>query len=122
MRASSRPISGTAPPRGWPVVRVPACRRMAETLLEIAGLVAGYGAVTVLRGVDLAVAAGEVVAVLGSNGAGKTTLNNNVSALYRPFGGRVRFAGADITGVPPERVVAAGLVQVPEGRRIFPNL
>jgi branched-chain amino acid transport system ATP-binding protein len=95
---------------------------MAETLLEVTGLVAGYGAVTVLRGVDLAVAAGEVVAVLGSNGAGKTTLNNNVSALYRPFSGRVRFAGVDITGAPSERVVAAGLVQVPEGRRIFPNL
>jgi len=95
---------------------------VAELLLEVSALVAGYGAITVLRGVDLTVCAGEVVALLGSNGVGKTTLNNNVSALYRPFAGRVRFAGADITGVASERVVAAGLVQVPEGRRIFPNL
>jgi len=95
---------------------------MTEALLAIEGLVAGYGALTVLRGVDLAVGAGEVVAVLGSNGAGKTTLNNTVSGLVRPSGGRVRFAGADITGAAAERVVAAGLIQVPEGRRIFPNL
>src|SRR5260221_2058031 len=95
---------------------------MAEPLLAVDGLVAGYGLVTVLRGVDIAVHAGEVVAVLGSNGVGKTTLNNNISAIHRPFEGRIRFDGADITGAPSERVVAAGLIQVPEGRKVFPNL
>lgn len=91
-------------------------------MLEISGLRAGYGAIEVLRGVDLAVGSGEVVALLGSNGAGKSTLNNNVSGLYRPFGGAIRFDGNDITGVPSMRIVEAGLVQVPEGRRVFPNL
>jgi branched-chain amino acid transport system ATP-binding protein len=91
-------------------------------VLEIKSLRAGYGAVEVLRGVDLAVAAGEIVALLGSNGAGKSTLNNNISGLYRPFGGTIRFDGADIAGAPSMRIVEAGLVQVPEGRRVFPNL
>jgi branched-chain amino acid transport system ATP-binding protein len=62
------------------------------------------------------------VALLGSNGAGKSTLNNNVSGLYRPFGGTIRFEGKDIAGIAPQRIVEAGLVQVPEGRRVFPNL
>jgi branched-chain amino acid transport system ATP-binding protein len=91
-------------------------------VLEIKSLRAGYGAIEVLRGVDLAVAAGEIVALLGSNGAGKSTLNNNISGLYRPFGGTIRFDGADIAGAPSMRIVEAGLVQVPEGRRVFPNL
>jgi branched-chain amino acid transport system ATP-binding protein len=91
-------------------------------VLEVKSLRAGYGAIEVLRGVDLAVAAGEIVALLGSNGAGKSTLNNNISGLYRPFGGTIRFDGADIAGAPSMRIVEAGLVQVPEGRRVFPNL
>ena len=91
-------------------------------VLEIAGLHAGYGAIEILRGVDLAVGAGEIVALLGSNGAGKSTLNNNISGLYRPFGGSIRFEGKEIGGAPSTRIVAAGLVQVPEGRRVFPNL
>jgi branched-chain amino acid transport system ATP-binding protein len=91
-------------------------------LLEVGALHAGYGAIEILRGVDLTVGAGEIVALLGSNGAGKSTLNNNLSGLYRPFGGRVRFAGNDITGARSTRIVEAGLVQVPEGRRIFPDL
>jgi branched-chain amino acid transport system ATP-binding protein len=91
-------------------------------VLEVKGLRAGYGAIEILRGVDIAVGAGEIVALLGSNGAGKSTLNNNVCGLYRPFGGTVRFEGNDITGARSTRIVEAGLVQVPEGRRIFPNL
>ena len=91
-------------------------------MLEVRSLHAGYGAVEILRGVDLAVGAGEIVALLGSNGAGKSTLNNNVSGLYRPFGGTVRFDGVEIAGLPSTRIVAMGLVQVPEGRRVFPNL
>ena len=91
-------------------------------MLEVKSLKAGYGAIEVLRGVDLAVAAGEIVALLGSNGAGKSTLNNNISGLYRPFDGTIRFDGREITGAPSMRIVEAGLVQVPEGRRVFPNL
>src|SRR3954469_14112439 len=91
-------------------------------VLEIAGLRAGYGAIEILRGVDLAVGAGEVVALLGSNGAGKSTLNNNACGLFKPFGGALRFDGKDITGAPSTRIVEEGLIQVPEGRRVFPNL
>jgi len=83
---------------------------------------AGYGAIEVLRGVDLAVGAGEIVALLGSNGAGKSTLNNNVCGLYRPLAGTIRFDGKEIADAPSMRIVEAGLIQVPEGRRVFPNL
>jgi branched-chain amino acid transport system ATP-binding protein len=93
-----------------------------EPLLSVTGLRAGYGPIEILRGVDLAVETGEIVALLGSNGAGKSTLNNNVCGLYRPFGGTIRFDGREIGGVRPMRIVEAGLVQVPEGRRVFPNL
>ena len=95
---------------------------MTQALLEISGLKSGYGRVEVLRGVDLAVNAGEIVALLGSNGAGKSTLNNTVCGLVPTWAGRVRFDGADLTGAHYRRVVQAGLIQVPEGRRIFPNL
>ena len=91
-------------------------------VLEVRSLRAGYGAVEVLRGIDLDVGAGEIVALLGSNGAGKSTLNNNVSGLYRPFGGTIAFDGQPVAGAPSMRIVEAGLVQVPEGRRVFPNL
>ncbi|MCA0245528.1 MAG: ABC transporter ATP-binding protein [Proteobacteria bacterium] len=91
-------------------------------MLEVSALRAGYGPIEVLRGIDLTVAAGEIVALLGSNGAGKSTLNNNISGLYRPFGGNIRFDGKDIAGTPSMQIVEAGLVQVPEGRRVFPNL
>jgi branched-chain amino acid transport system ATP-binding protein len=91
-------------------------------VLEITALRAGYGAIEILRGVDLFVGAGEIVALLGSNGAGKSTLNNNICGLYSPFGGSIRFDGSDIAGTPSQRIVESGLVQVPEGRRVFPNL
>lgn len=91
-------------------------------LLEVRGLSAGYGDVAVLQGIDLDADAGEIVAVLGSNGAGKSTLNNALSGVCRAFSGGVRFDGIDITGAAAARIVAAGLIHVPEGRRIFPNL
>jgi len=96
---------------------------MAEPpLLEVEDLSAGYGRVQVLFDLSIETREGEIVAVLGSNGAGKSTLINNITGIYRPFSGRVGFAGQDVTGLPAHRCVAAGLVQVPEARRIFPNL
>jgi branched-chain amino acid transport system ATP-binding protein len=91
-------------------------------MLEIRQLHAGYGSIEILRGVDLDVGAGEIVAVLGSNGVGKSTLNNNISALYRPFSGSIRFEGQEMVGLSSSEVVRRGLIHVPEGRRIFPNL
>jgi branched-chain amino acid transport system ATP-binding protein len=93
-----------------------------SALLQIEDLVSGYGRVEVLRGVSLAVNAGEIVALLGSNGAGKSTLNNTVSGLVPAWRGRVSFDGADLTNAHYRAVVTAGLIQVPEGRRVFPNL
>ena len=91
-------------------------------MLEVRGLRAGYGSVEILRGIDLDVRAGEIVAVLGSNGVGKSTLNNNLSALYRPFAGSIRFKGEELVGCSSTEIVQRGLIHVPEGRRIFPNL
>jgi branched-chain amino acid transport system ATP-binding protein len=95
---------------------------MSGPLLEIDELASGYGRVEVLRGVSLSVGAGEIVALLGSNGAGKSTLNNTVCGLVPAWRGAVRFDGAELTNATPRAVVQAGLVQVPEGRRVFPNL
>jgi branched-chain amino acid transport system ATP-binding protein len=93
-----------------------------EPLLSVTGLHAGYGPVEVLRGVDLQVGNGEIVALLGSNGAGKTTLNNTMSGIYPARQGRIVFDGVDLTNQHYSAVVKAGLIQVPEGRKIFPNL
>ncbi len=93
-----------------------------SALLEVSGLRGGYGRVEVLHGVDLAVGSGQIVALLGSNGAGKSTLNNIVCGLVPASGGTVRFDGAELTNRHYRQVVQAGLIQVPEGRRIFPNL
>ena len=91
-------------------------------MLEVRGLVAGYGGTDVLRGIDLDVAPGEIVAVLGANGVGKTTLNRALSGLIAPRAGTIRFLGEAIGGKKPTAIVSAGLIHVPEGRRIFPNM
>ena len=93
-----------------------------QPVLEVSGLRAGYGGTEVLRGLDLRVGPGEVVAVLGANGVGKTTLNKVLSGVLSARAGTVRFAGADITGADAAAIVAAGLIHVPEGRRVFPDL
>ncbi|GLW66919.1 ABC transporter ATP-binding protein [Actinomadura rubrobrunea] len=91
-------------------------------MFETRGLRSGYDNLEVLRGVDLSLAEGELVALLGANGAGKTTLLRTVSGLLRPFGGTVRLDGRDIGGLPAEKVAAAGLAHVPENRLVFPSL
>jgi branched-chain amino acid transport system ATP-binding protein len=91
-------------------------------LLEINDLHTFYGKIQALRGVSLTVDEGEIVTLIGANGAGKTTTLNTVSGLLVPRVGTVIFDGEDITKVPPHDVVTRGVVQVPEGRRIFASL
>ena len=93
-----------------------------KALLSVRGMHAGYGEVEILRGIDLMVGAGDIVAVLGSNGAGKSTLNMTISGLVAARQGSIEFDGRSIQNADPAEIVAAGLVHVPEGRRIFPNL
>ena len=91
-------------------------------MLEASGLEAGYLGENVVEGVDLRVAAGEAVAVIGSNGAGKTTLFRAICGMLPVSAGRVRFDGRDITGRPAHRVARAGLAYVPAERHLFPGM
>jgi branched-chain amino acid transport system ATP-binding protein len=91
-------------------------------LLDIHALRAGYGSTEVLHGIDMTIAVGEIVALLGSNGAGKSTLNLAISGLLRPRAGSIRFEGVAIDRRKPSEIVALGLIHVPEGRRIFPGM
>jgi branched-chain amino acid transport system ATP-binding protein len=93
-----------------------------STLLRVAGVSAGYGEVEILRGIDLVVGAGDMIAVLGSNGAGKSTLNLVISGVVPAREGSIEFEGRPIQNASPAEIVAAGLLHVPEGRRIFPNM
>jgi branched-chain amino acid transport system ATP-binding protein len=88
-------------------------------LLRIEGLGAGYGDAQVLRGLTMEVRPGQIVALIGANGAGKTTTLKTVSGLLRPRQGEVLFEGEPIHTWPSHRIVASGLVQVPEGRHLF---
>ena len=94
----------------------------ASPLLKVSGLHAGYGEVEILRGIDLEVGQGDIVAVLGANGAGKSTLNLAISGLVPARQGTIEFDGRVIQGERPSAIVASGLIHVPEGRRIFPNM
>jgi branched-chain amino acid transport system ATP-binding protein len=91
-------------------------------LLEVAGLAAGYGGLEVIRDVNLSIRAGEVVACIGANGAGKTTTLRAISGMLHPRRGRVVFGGRDVTGGSPESIATRGLIHIPEGRGLFPNL
>ena len=95
---------------------------MAEAVLEVEALHAGYGPAEVLFGVSLLLRRGEVAALMGRNGAGKSTTLKAIMGLLPARGGRVRFQGADITGLPPYRIARLGLGYVPEDRRIFTDL
>ena len=91
-------------------------------MISIKGIHAGYGLVKVLRDISLDIASGEIVAVLGSNGAGKTTLNNTLSGLITPTAGEIYFEDKLISGLASAEIVDMGLIHVPEGRKLFPNL
>ena len=91
-------------------------------MLEVRGLHAGYGRSEVLFGIDLTVATGEIVGVLGRNGMGKTTLVRTIMGLLRPSAGSIVLDGRPIHGLAPNVIARAGIALVPEGRQLFPNL
>ena len=97
-------------------------RGPGEELLGIGKLSASYGASAVLHGLSLQVRAGEMVALLGANGAGKSTLMRALAGLHRPVRGGIHLAGRELAALPAERIAAHGLVLVPEGRQVFPEL
>jgi branched-chain amino acid transport system ATP-binding protein len=94
----------------------------AAPVLAVRGLVAGYGRIEVLHGVDMEVGQGQAVTVVGANGAGKSTLLKAVAGLLPARAGRVELHGRDVTGWPPERRARAGMALVPEGRQVFAGL
>ena len=91
-------------------------------MLRIENLHVGYGPIEVLKGVSLEVPQGAIVALIGANGAGKTTTLNSICGLVLPTSGKITFDGEDTTGLPPHQVIRKGIVQVPEGRKVFRNL
>ena len=91
-------------------------------MLELEDLRAGYGNIEALHGISLSVGEGEIVTLIGANGAGKTTTLMTISGCVRARTGAIRFRGRDISGLPPHEIVALGLIQSPEGRKIFPRL
>jgi branched-chain amino acid transport system ATP-binding protein len=93
-----------------------------QKMLEIKSLVAAYGQITALHGLDISIKKYSIVAVLGGNGAGKTTLLKCISGLLRPKSGEIKFDGESLVGKEPEKIVAHGISHVPEGRLIFPSL
>ncbi len=95
---------------------------MSEKLLRVQSLEAGYGEVQVVWGISLEAARGAVTTLVGANGAGKTTTLRAIMGSIRPFGGRVEFAGEDVTALPPHAKAARGLVLVPEGRQLFAEM
>ncbi|MEQ8344762.1 MAG: ABC transporter ATP-binding protein [Sneathiellaceae bacterium] len=90
--------------------------------LEVTGLVSGYGRVTILHGIGLAMPAGHNIGLFGPNGHGKTTLLRTISGLLRAGSGKISFLGQDITNRKPREIVALGLIHVAQGNQIFPDL
>lgn len=92
------------------------------SLLEVKNLVVSYGAIKALRGISFSVEQREVISLIGSNGAGKTTTLHSISNLIKKNSGSIFFEGTDITNLSADKIVKMGLIQVPEGRRVFANL
>jgi branched-chain amino acid transport system ATP-binding protein len=95
---------------------------MSDPILTVADLRVSYGRVEAVRGVSFTAEQGSLVTLVGANGAGKSSVINAVSGMLRPAGGRITFEGADVTRTPAHKLVARGLVQVPEGRQILSTL
>jgi branched-chain amino acid transport system ATP-binding protein len=91
-------------------------------MLEIKNLQVYYGAIHALKGIDFHLEEGEIVALIGANGAGKSTTLNSISGLQRPKSGEILFQGQKLTEIPPQLIVRKGIIQVPEGRKIFAKL
>ena len=91
-------------------------------MLEVNNLVVSYGAIRALKGISFNVEKGEIISLIGANGAGKTTTLHSISNLIKKQSGSVIFKGEDITNTNPDKIVKAGLIHVPEGRRVFANL
>ncbi len=91
-------------------------------MLKLNSIQTKYGSIYALKGVDLVVNQGEIVTIIGANGAGKSTTLNTISGIVQSIYGNIEFNGVDITHMPADKIVEAGLVQVPEGREIFPQL
>ena len=91
-------------------------------MIEVRSLAVSYGNIRAVLGIDLDVAAGEIVALIGANGAGKSSTLRAISGIEKPAGGTIRFEGRDIAGRPPHEIIQAGITQVPEGRQIFGRL
>ena len=92
------------------------------SMLEVRDLCVSYGAIKALKGISFDVDKGEVISLIGSNGAGKTTTLHSVSNLIHKVSGTIKFEGEDITNLSPDKIVRRGLIQVPEGRRVFANM
>jgi len=91
-------------------------------MLKLEGLSVFYGGIHALRGIDMEVPDAQIISLIGANGAGKSTMLNTIVGLVKPASGKVIWDGEDITGGDPKDIVSRGLVMVPEGRHIFPNL
>ncbi len=92
------------------------------SMLEVKGLEVSYGAIKALKGISFSVEQGEIISLIGSNGAGKTTTLHSLSGIIRKAAGSVMFGGQDISAMSADKIVGLGLVQVPEGRRVFANM
>ena len=94
----------------------------ANTLLELKNMTVRYGVIEAVRGIDLTVNEGEIVTLIGGNGAGKTSTLRAISQVHPPADGQILFDGEDVTSLPSHDIVARGIIQVPEGRHIFPTM
>ena len=95
---------------------------MSETILKISGLKVNYGGIEAVKGIDFTVTSGQIVTLIGANGAGKSSTLRTIAGLVKPKAGTVEFLGENVTGLAPSAIVQRGVVMVPEGRRIFPDL